>query len=77
MHLLGQPNTFLANAQAADPAKGERYTELVVHTLLPPLRRIAEIMPMTMHLADLPGLEALNQIFSGAGLDWPWTLKPF
>ena len=47
---------------AADPEKRDRYIRIVLHSWLPPLRRIATILPVTMHLSELPSIADLEAL---------------
>jgi hypothetical protein len=47
---------------AADPEKRDRYIRLVLYSWLPPLRRMATILPATMHLSELPSIADLEAL---------------
>jgi hypothetical protein len=55
---------------AADPALRTRYCELVLTVLLPPLRRLSQIVATKMHLNESLPPARLDSLLPGIGRDW-------
>ena len=47
---------------AEDPGKLDRYIRFALSSWLPPLRHIVAIVPTKLHLAELPGITALEAL---------------
>jgi hypothetical protein len=55
----------------AEPSKQQRYVELVVHTMVPPLRALSTLFDTQMHLYDPIAPERFDSILPNAlGLGW-------
>jgi hypothetical protein len=54
----------------ADPTLRSRYCELVLTVLLPPLRRMSEILGTTGHLNESMAPARLDPLLPGIGRDW-------
>ena len=54
----------------ADPALRSRYCELALTVLLPPLRRMSEILATKAHLNDSTAPARLDPLLPGIGRDW-------
>jgi hypothetical protein len=55
---------------AADPARRARYCELALTVLLPPLRRMSEILATKSHLNESIAPTRLDPLLPGIGRDW-------
>ena len=55
-------------ALAADVDKLAHWIDLAMHTLLPPLRQLAAMLPSVMHLAELRSADELDAILPGVGV---------
>jgi hypothetical protein len=55
----------------ADPALRSRYCELALTVLLPPLRRVSEILATKFNLREGIAPARLDPLMPGTGRDWP------
>jgi hypothetical protein len=55
---------------ATDPALHSRYCELASTVLLPPLRRLSEILATKSHLSESLAPARLDPLLPGVGRDW-------
>jgi Flp pilus assembly CpaE family ATPase len=53
-----------------DEAKRQLYADLVEHTIVPPLRELANIVATKMHLASLFNIAKLDKMLPGLGQSW-------
>jgi hypothetical protein len=53
-----------------DEAKRQLYADLVEHTIVPPLRELANIVATKMHLASLFNVAKLDKMLPGLGQSW-------
>jgi hypothetical protein len=58
---------------AADPALRARYCELAITVLLPPLRRMSEIIGTKHHLKESVAPTRLDPLLPGIGRDWTFV----
>jgi hypothetical protein len=54
----------------ADEAKRQLYAELVEYTLIPPLKKLTNIVATKMHLASLFNIAKLDKMLPGLGQSW-------